>query len=275
MESSIKAYLKDIKNIPLLSPEEELELAKKVKRGDKEARGKMIRSNLRLVINIAKRYGHLGIPLIDLIEEGNIGLMHAVDKFNPRKGFRFSTYAAWWIKQGITRSIIEQGKLIRIPVYMNEAMMKCKKAKDLLTQKLKRKPYTKEIAKKLRIPISKVRELDKWVARTLSLETPIGEDDTGQMKDIIKDESLVSPNEEIKHFFDKERAIDLLQIMNKRERVVLGLRFGLSDGGLHTLAEIAKKLRVSRERVRQIESAALKKLRRFIEKQKEEQTEEL
>ena len=272
---SIKVYLHDIKNIPLLSPKEELELAKKVKKGNKKAREKMIRSNLRLVINIAKRYNYFGVPLVDLIEEGNIGLMHAVDKFNHRKGFRFSTYAAWWIKQGITRSIIEQGKLIRIPVYMNEAIAKYKRTKELLSQKLKRKPYTKEVAKKLRLPISKVRELDKWITKTLSLETPIGEDDTGQVKDIIEDENLASPNEEIKHFFDKERAVDLLQIMNKRERVILSSRFGLTDGRLHTLAEIAKKLRVSRERIRQIEEVALKKLRRFIEKQKEEQEEEL
>jgi len=270
---SIKAYLQEIRHIPLLKPKEEYELAKRVKKDDKEARKKMIRSNLRLVINLAKKYTHFGIPLIDLIEEGNIGLMRAVDKFNPKKGFRFSTYAAWWIKQAITRSIIEQGKLIRIPVYMNEAIVKCKKAKELLTQTLKRKPSAKEIAKKLHLSIRKVKDLDKWVTKISSLEAPIGEDKEGQVKDIIEDESLVSPDEEIKRFFDKERTADLLQIMNKRERNILNLRFGLIDGKSHTLAEIAKKLRVSRERIRQIEETALKKLRRFIERQKEEEEE--
>jgi len=271
---SIKAYLQDIRDIPLLSAKEEKELTKKVKKGDKEARKQMIRSNLRLVINIAKKYTHFGIPLVDLIEEGNIGLMRAVDKFNPRKGFRFSTYAAWWIKQGITRSIVEQGKIIRIPVYMNEAIVKCKKTKEFLRQKLKRKPYAKEIAKKLRVPIKKIRDLDKWVAKVSSLEAPIGEEKEGQVKDIIEDEGLASPNEELEQFFDKERTADLLQVMNKREKNILNLRFGLIDGKSNTLAQIAKKLHISRERVRQIEDNALKKLRRFIEKQRIEEEEE-
>src|SRR3990167_4144601 len=168
MTDPIKAYLKDIRPIPLLTPEEEIDLARKIRKGDKAAREKMIRANLRLVISIAKRYVNLGIPLSDLIEEGNIGLMKAVDKFDPHRGFRFSTYAAWWIKQSVSRAIIDQGKMIRIPVYMNEEMFKCKKVTDELTHKLKRKPRLGEIAKKMRVSIEKVRGLNKWVSKVSS-----------------------------------------------------------------------------------------------------------
>lgn len=264
---SIKTYLKEIRHIPLLTVKEERELTRKVKKGDKEARNKMIRSNLRLVINIAKRYSNFGVGFMDLIEEGNIGLMRAVDKFKPSKGFRFSTYAAWWIKQAISRSIIDQGKMIRIPVYMNESILKVKRAADSLQHKLKRAPQAGEIAKKLGLTVDRVRKLGNITTKMASLEAPIGEESKGQVKDIIEDENLLAPDEELEHFFNKERTVDLLGIMNKRERHILDLRFGLTDGKPHTLAEISRKLGVSRERVRQIEDAALKKLRRFIKQQ--------
>ena len=264
---SIKAYLKDIRKIPLLTPKEELELTRRVKRGDKEARKKMIRSNLRLVINMAKRYSNLGVAFMDLIEEGNIGLMKAVDKFKPAKGYRFSTYAAWWIKQGILRSIIDQGKMIRIPVYLNESILKLKKATESLSHKLKREPHPWELSKKLRLPIDKVKELSQWTAKMSSLEAPIGEDREGQVKDIVSDESMVAPDGELENFFNRERAWDLLSNMSKREKTTLDMRFGLSDGKTHTLAQISQKMGVSRERVRQIEEAALKKLRRHINQQ--------
>ncbi len=264
---AIKTYLKEIRNIPLLTPQEELELTRKVRKGDKDARTKMIRSNLRLVINIAKRYSNFGVNLMDLIEEGNIGLMKAVEKFKPSKGFRFSTYAAWWIKQAISRSIIDQGKMIRIPVYMNESILKWKKTAEALQHKLKRAPHTGEIAKKMGVSVDRVRKLSNMTAKMASLEAPIGEEEKGQIKDIIEDENLIAPDEELEQFFNKERTVDLLGIMNKRERHILDLRFGLTDGKSHTLAEISRKLGVSRERVRQIEDAALKKLRRFIKQQ--------
>jgi len=264
---SIKVYLKDIRKIPLLTAEEELKLARKIKRGDKEARKKMIRSNLRLVINLAKRYANLGVSFMDLIEEGNIGLMKAVDKFQPKMGFRFSTYAAWWIKQGILRGIIDQGKMIRIPVYLNESILKLKKANESLSHKLKRDPQDAELAKKLRLPIDKVKELSQWTIKMSSLEAPIGEDKEGQVKDIISDETLGAPDKELEDFFNRERAADLMSTMSKRERTILDMRFGLSDGNAHTLAHISQKLGVSRERVRQIEEATLKKLRKYIGQQ--------
>ena len=263
----IKAYLKDIRHIPLLSAKREIELARLIKKGDKDAREEMIRSNLRLVISIAKKYTNLGIPLSDLIEEGNIGLIKAVEKFDPNRGFRFSTYAAWWIKQSVSRAIIDQGKMIRIPVYMNEEILKCKKATEELTHKLKRKPTAGEIAKKLQTSVEKIREFNGWISKMSSLEAPIGEEGEGQVKDIIEDEALMSHDEELESFFNKERATELLNMMSKRERDILDLRFGLTDGNTRTLAEIAKKMGVSRERIRQVEAAALKKLRRLIKQQ--------
>ena len=261
----IKAYLKDIRPIPLLTAEEEITLSKKVQKGDMDAREKMIRSNLRLVISIAKRYANLGVPLSDLIEEGNIGLMRGVEKFDPDRGFRFSTYAAWWIKQGISRAIIDQGKMIRVPVYMNEEILKYKKATEALTHELRRRPVDSEVAKKLKVTVEKVRDLESSIARMSSLDAPIGEDGEGQVKDIIQDENAVSPDQELEEFFNKERAQGYLDLLNERERTIIDMRFGMSDGETHTLAEIAKELGVSRERVRQIESATIKKIRQIIE----------
>jgi len=263
---AIKTYLKEIRHISLLTPKEEIVLSKRIRKGDEQARKKMIRANLRLVINIAKRYIYLGIPLLDLIEEGNLGLMKAVDKFNPHKGYRFSTYAAWWIKQGITRSISEQGKMIRVPVYMNELITKWRKTKEHLSQKLKRIPSDEQIAKKLRLPKDKMDQINFWLSSTTSsLEAPVGEDSESQVLDLIQDQAAVSPDARIEHLLDKERVNNLLGIMSERERKILDMRFGLADGKAHTLAEVAKKLGVSRERVRQIEEEALKKLRKFVE----------
>jgi RNA polymerase primary sigma factor len=263
---AIKSYLKDIHDIPLLSAKEELEVAKEVSKGSLEARQKLIQSNLRLVINIAKRYSHFGVPLIDLIEEGNVGLMKAVGKFNHRKGFRFSTYAAWWIKQAITRAIFEQGKTIRIPVYMNELLTKLKKTKERLQQKLKRNPEAEEIAKKMELSVEKVHDIEKWITRMSSLEAPIGEDGESKVSDLIEDTTPTATSE-MKQMVDHEDIERLLDIASTREKEVLDLRFGLKDGKVHTLAEIARKLKVSRERIRQIEAAAIKKIRKFIEEQ--------
>lgn len=268
---SLKLYLKEIRTIPLLSAKEEVDLNKRIKRGGKDAeqaRKQMIRANLRLVINIAKRYMHLGTPLLDLIEEGNLGLMKAVDKFDAKKGFRFSTYGAWWIKQSITRSLSEQGKMIRVPVYMTELITKWKKNKEQLSQKLKRVPTDEEIAKKVGVPREKIEQINFWMTTsTSSLEAPIGEDSENQVSDLIEDQNATSPDEGIEKMFDKERVKYLLEVMSTRERKILDMRFGLEDSKPQTLAEVAKKLGVSRERVRQIEEAALKKLKKFVELQ--------
>jgi RNA polymerase primary sigma factor len=264
---SIRAYLKDVRPIPLLNAEEEVDLGRLVQKGDKEARDKMIRANLRLVISIAKRYVNLGIPLSDLIEEGNVGLMRSVDKFDPEKGYRFSTYAAWWIKQGISRSIIDQGKMIRVPVYMNEEIVRYRKAVETLTHKLGRKPQIGEVAKKLQLPVDKVKELDQAIVKMSSLDAPIGEEGDGQVKDIIEDESLVAPDEQLELFLNKERARDILKELDDRERQIITMRYGLETGETKTLAEIAEVMGVSRERVRQLETSILKKLRQIANDQ--------
>ena len=266
---AIRTYLKEIRSIPLLTAKEEVELSRRVRKGDKFAREKMIRSNLRLVINIAKRYSYLGIPLMDLIEEGNVGLMKAVMKFNPNKGYRFSTYAAWWIKQSITRSIAEQGKMIRMPVYINELITKWKKTSERMSQKLKRIPTNDEIAKKLKLTKAKTEQITGLLStKTSSLEAPIGgADSDNTVIDLVENLSSVSPDSEIESFLSKERVGMLLDMMSKREKEILDMRFGLADGSTHTLAEVARKFKVSRERVRQIEEAALKKLGKFVKVQ--------
>ena len=261
----IKSYLKEIKNIALLTAEEEVTLARKIQKGDKKAREAMIRANLRLVISIAKRYTNLGIALSDLIEEGNIGLMRGVDKFDPEKGFRFSTYAAWWIKQGISRAIIDQGKMIRVPVYLNEEILKYRKCVEKLTQSLRRRPTTAEVAKKLKLTMDKVRELDGAIAKMSSLDAPLGEDGEGQMLDVLEDENMAAPDESVATFFNKERAQAILDGLDPREKTIIEMRFGLKEGSEpHTLAEIAKKLGISRERVRQIEDLTMDKMKKIL-----------
>ena len=266
MTDPIRSYLKDIKSIPLLTAKQEIELAKKIQKDDRKAKRQMTLSNLRLVINIAKRYAHLGVPLLDLIEEGNLGLMKAVTKYNPRKGFRFSTYGAWWIRQYITRAIANQGKTVRIPVYMTELLSKFKRVTEELSQKLGRKPTVTELSRRMRLPAERIERLQELVtsAQTTSLETPVGEEGETEMIDLLQDETGRSPHEDIGRFLQHERIDALLQKMGERERRVLVLRYGLEDGVSRTLGETAKFFGITRERVRQIEVVAIRKLRVII-----------
>ncbi len=264
---AIKLYLKDIKNIPLLTAGEELDLAKKIKKGSKPARATMIRSNLRLVINIAKRYSYLGVPMMDLIEEGNLGLMKAVEKYNPKRGYRFSTYAAWWIRQYITRAIANQGKTIRVPVYMVETAMRFKKVSEQLSMEVKRRPSLKEIARRMKLSLKKVRQLNKMAAKISSLNAPIGSEGTAEFMDLIEDESVSTAADELMEFLKKEHVEELLERMSPREKKILTLRFGLKDGVPRTLGSTAKRFGITRERVRQIENAAMRKLREYLKQQ--------
>ncbi|MDP3722016.1 MAG: sigma-70 family RNA polymerase sigma factor [Candidatus Omnitrophota bacterium] len=262
----IRAYLKDIKSIPLLTAKQEIELATRIRRGDHKAKRQMTLSNLRLVISIAKRYSHLGVPLLDLIEEGNLGLMRAVMKYNPRKGYRFSTYGAWWIRQYITRAIANQGKTVRIPVYMTELLSKFKRVTEELSQKLGRKPSGAEIAKRMRLPLERIERLQELVtsSQATSLETPVGEEGETEMIDLLEDETAPSPQDDLARFLQHERIQSLLQKMGERERRVLTLRYGLEDRISRTLGETAKFFNITRERVRQIEVSAIRKLRALI-----------
>jgi len=261
---AIRLYLKDIKKLPLLTPKEEIDLARRIKKKDKRARQKMIKSNLRLVINIAKKYSYLGVPMLDLIEEGNLGLMKAVEKFNPNKGYRFSTYGAWWIKQYITRAIANQGKTIRIPVYVIELLMRFKKVSEQLSHKFKRRPRMREIGRKMGLPVRRVKQLSKMANTVSSLNAPIGESGTTEFMDLLEDEKIVSSIDELSNFLLHERIKELLKKMTPREQKILELRFGLKDGVRHTLRETAENFGITRERVRQIENAAKRKLREYM-----------
>ncbi|MFH2145930.1 MAG: sigma-70 family RNA polymerase sigma factor [Candidatus Omnitrophota bacterium] len=260
----IRLYLKDIKNIPLLTPEDELKISKRAKRGNAQARKLMIRSNLRLVVNIAKKYSFLGVSMTDLIEEGNLGLMKAVHKYDPSKGYRFSTYAAWWIRQFITRAIANQSKTIRVPVYLTETITKWRRVTERLTQKLGRMPTLKELAKKMRITIKKAKRISEIIMNTTSLHKPIGDDSSGEFMDLIEDESAVSPFDELSRLLRQEKISELLDKMSEREKKILILRYGLEDNTFRTLEETAKYFKISRERVRQIENNALNKLRVYL-----------
>lgn len=262
----IRAYLKDIRPLELLTAKQEIELANRIRRGDTKARRHMILANLRLVINIAKRYSHLGVPLLDLIEEGNLGLMKAVTKYNPQKGFRFSTYAAWWIRQYITRAIANQGKTVRIPVYMTEVLSKFKRVTEELTQKYGRRPTTRELARRMRLPIKRIERLQELVtsSQTTSLETPVGEEGETEMIDLIQDNASRSPQEDVTQFLQHEGIEALLKHMSERERRIITLRYGLEDGVSRTLGETSKQFGITRERVRQIEAVAIRKLRALL-----------
>ena len=262
---AIKLYLKDIKDIPLLTAEEEISLAKRIQKGDARARPDMIRCNLRLVINTAKRYSRFGVPLLDLIEEGNLGLMKAVGKFDPKRGYRFSTYAAWWIKQHITRALADQGKSVRIPVYMVETLTRFRKVGERLTHRLKRKPSVAELAKAMRLPSSKIREMMEMNQGITSLDAPIGDDGSVTITDLLEDVATSNMAiDKISEFFRKETIQEMLRKMGDREREILNMRFGLKDGEVKTLDDCAKKFRITRERIRQIEEACLKKLRQYM-----------
>ena len=262
-KDTISLYLKEIRKVPLLSPEEELELARKAKKS-REARKKLIRANLRLVINIAKRYLKMGLPLPDLVEEGNLGLMKAAEKYECEKGFRFSTYASWWIKQFITRALANQGKTVRIPLHVGETINKWRKVSQQLTQKLERSPTVDELAREMKITPAQVRKIKELAVKPSCLDAPLDEEGMGQLLDLVENEDVPSPAKEVADLIERERLIFLLDSLSPREAEVIKIRFGLGDGITRTLEETGKKLGVTRERIRQIESSAMKKLRQFL-----------
>ncbi len=257
----VRMYLKEIGRINLLTSDEEFEYAKRAEAGDEEAKRMLAESNLRLVVSIAKRYVGRGMLFLDLIQEGNIGLMKAVDKFDPTKGYKFSTYATWWIRQAITRAIADQARTIRVPVHMVETINKLARIQRQLTQELNREPTDEEIAKKLGVSIDKVREVYKISQDPVSLETPIGEEDDSHLGDFIKDERTMGPEEYATVEMLKEELCGVLATLTEREEKVLRLRFGLDDGQCRTLEEVGQIFGVTRERIRQIEAKALRKLR--------------
>jgi len=257
----VRMYLKEIGKISLLSSEEELDLSMRVANGEIEAKNRLAESNLRLVVSIAKRYVGRGLLFLDLIQEGNIGLMKAVEKFDFDKGFKFSTYATWWIRQAITRALADQARTIRVPVHMVETINKMARIQRQMTLELNREPLEEEIAAKMGISVEKVREVIKISQDPVSLETPIGEEDDSHLGDFIKDERSLSPEEYATNEILKEEIRSVLLTLQEREQEVLELRFGLVDGTSHTLEEVGKRFNVTRERIRQIEAKALRKLR--------------
>ena len=260
-EDPVRMYLKEIGNVPLLSTEEEVELARRVESGDEEAKKQLIEANLRLVVSIAKKYVGRGMPFLDLIQEGNMGLMKAVDKFDYAKGFKFSTYATWWIRQAITRGIADTGRTIRVPVHMVEAINKTLRMTRTLLQELGREPTPEEVADRLGVPVSRVREVLKISRDPVSLDTPIGEEDDSHLGDFIEDDSAISTADSAAFSMLREELSTALESLTDRERQVVQLRFGLIDGRARTLEEVGKEFNVTRERIRQIEAKALRKLR--------------
>ena len=260
-DDPVRMYLKEIGKVPLLTPEEEQELAKRMAEGDAEAKHRMEEANLRLVVSIAKRYVGRGMLFLDLIQEGNLGLIKAVEKFDYTKGYKFSTYATWWIRQAITRAIADQARTIRIPVHMVETINRVLRTSHSMVQKLGREPTTKEIADELHIEESKVEEVLKIAQEPVSLETPIGEEEDSHLGDFIQDDEASQPSEEASYTLLREQLEEVLSTLTPREEQVLRMRFGLTDGKPHTLEEVGKEFDVTRERIRQIESKALRKLR--------------
>lgn len=257
----VRMYLKEIGRVPLLSAEEEIELAIRIEKGDEEAKRRLAEANLRLVVSIAKRYVGRGMLFLDLIQEGNMGLIKAVEKFDFRKGFKFSTYATWWIRQAITRAIADQARTIRIPVHMVETINKLIRVSRQLLQELGREPIPEEIAEKMDLTPEKVREIMKIAQEPVSLETPIGEEDDSHLGDFIEDQDALAPSDAAAYELLKEQLEDVLDTLTEREENVLRLRFGLDDGRTRTLEEVGKVFGVTRERIRQIEAKALRKLR--------------
>ena len=261
IDDPVRMYLKEIGKVPLLTAEEEVELALAMEKGDKEAKRRLAEANLRLVVSIAKRYVGRGMLFLDLIQEGNLGLIKAVEKFDYRKGFKFSTYATWWIRQAITRAIADQARTIRIPVHMVETINKLIRVSRQLLQELGRDPQPEEIAKEMNMSVEKVREIMKISQEPVSLETPIGEEEDSHLGDFIPDEDVPAPAEAAAFTLLKEQLLNVLVTLTPREEKVLRLRFGLDDGRARTLEEVGKEFNVTRERIRQIEAKALRKLR--------------
>ncbi len=261
MDDPVKMYLKDIGKVPLLQPDEETELAKRMMDGDENAKRLLSEANLRLVVSIAKRYMGRGMHFLDLIQEGNLGLMKAVEKFDYQKGFKFSTYATWWIRQAITRAIADQARTIRIPVHMVETINKQIRVSRRLLQELGREPTPEEIAKEMGVTEERVREIQKIAQDPVSLETPIGEEEDSHLSDFIEDEGSAAPTDAVSSTMLKEQLLGALGSLTPREEKVLRLRYGLDDGRPRTLEEVGKEFNVTRERIRQIEAKALKKLR--------------
>ena len=261
IDDPVRMYLKEIGKVPLLSAEEEIEFAQRMEEGDEEAKKRLAEANLRLVVSIAKRYVGRGMLFLDLIQEGNLGLIKAVEKFDYRKGYKFSTYATWWIRQAITRAIADQARTIRIPVHMVETINRLMRVSRQLLQELGRDPVPEEIAKAMEMPVSKVREIMKISQEPVSLETPIGEEEDSHLGDFIPDDDVPVPAEAAAFTLLKEQLIEVLDTLTEREQKVLRLRFGLDDGRARTLEEVGKEFNVTRERIRQIEAKALRKLR--------------
>ena len=261
VDDPVRMYLKEIGKVPLLSPDDEIELAKKIELGDEEAKKKLAESNLRLVVSIAKRYAGRGMQLLDLIQEGNLGLIKAVEKFDYRKGYKFSTYATWWIRQAITRAIADQARTIRIPVHMVETINRLVRTQRQLVQKLGREATPEELAKELDMPVERVREIMKISQDPVSLETPIGEEEDSHLGDFIQDNNVEVPADAATYTLLHEQLMDVLSTLTEREQKVLRLRFGLDDGRPRTLEEVGRQFNVTRERIRQIEAMALRKLR--------------
>ena len=261
VDDPVRMYLKEIGKVPLLTGEEEVELAQRMEEGDEEAKQKLCEANLRLVVSIAKRYVGRGMLFLDLIQEGNLGLIKAVDKFNWRKGFKFSTYATWWIRQAITRSIADQARTIRIPVHMVETINKLMRVQRQLIQEYGREPTPEEIAAEMDLSVEKVREIIKIAQEPVSLETPIGEEEDSHLGDFIPDDDVPAPADAAARSMLREQLMEVLDTLTEREQKVLKLRFGLEDGRTRTLEEVGKQFDVTRERIRQIEAKALRKLR--------------
>lgn len=261
IDDHVKMYLKEIGKVDLLSAEEETELARRMAQGDENAKKRLAEANLRLVVSIAKRYVGRGMMFLDLIQEGNLGLIKAVDKFDYTKGYKFSTYATWWIRQAITRAIADQARTIRIPVHMVETINKLVRVSRQLVQELGREPTPEELAKELNMSIEKVREISKISQEPVSLETPIGEEEDSHLGDFIPDDDAPAPSEAASFVLLKEQLVEVLKTLTPREAKVLKLRFGLDDGRQRTLEEVGKEFNVTRERIRQIEAKALRKLR--------------
>lgn len=266
-ENNIKIYLREIGQVKLLTPKDEIVLAARIKKGDKEARTQMIKANLRLVVKIAHDYSNFGLPLLDLISEGNIGLMKAVERFDPKKGGKLSTYAAWWIKQSIKRALANQAKTIRLPVHLVDKISKMKRIAHALSEKLGREPTDEELGAKLDVPAAKIAQLRSISVRPASLDAPIGEDEDTQFGEIVSDEAAADPFQMLRDKTMRQDIRELIEELEPREAEILTLRFGLDGNKPLTLEQVGKQFKVTRERIRQIQNIALNKLRRLMDKQ--------